>query len=103
MSKNNNNYNKDRSSLINKLSFFTIAAVSLLYLTAAILSILKVDIPYFDLVTLFQSIAIFIAMGSISVLAWKYAKSRSFIFKLMYFVFMIIVTVTIFIPVIPWI
>ncbi len=103
MSKNNNNYNKDRTSLINKLSFFTIGAVSLLYLTAAILSILKIDIPAFDLVNLFQSLAIFIAMGSISVLAWKYAKTRSFFFKLLYFIFIIIVTVTIFIPVIPWI
>ena len=100
---NNNNNKKNNSKLsMNKISFYVIGAISILYLVSAILSILNLDKLNFNIVGLFQAIATYVTVGVVSILAWRYVDSKPTVYKVLYFIFMVIVTITVFIPILKF-
>ncbi len=106
MANNNNNKKKGSSNgnklSLNKISFYVIGAISIIYLVSAILSVLNLNDLGFNIVSLFQAIATYVTVGVVSILAWRYVDSKPTVYKVLYFIFMVIVTITVFIPILKF-
>jgi len=84
---------------LNKLSFYTMAAAAILYLVAAILSLINAS-KLATAVGVLQGFATAIMVGIVAVLAWKYARHKTTAWKVLYFVFLGLVILGIIIPLI---
>ncbi len=80
---------------LNKISFYTIGAVALFYLISAILAICGVSSL---IITLLQNIGTAILICITAFLAWKYVKSKPTVWKILYFVILLIVLLGIVLP-----
>ncbi len=80
---------------INKLSFWLIAITAILYLVAMILSLCGINAA---IVSALQSVASAIMICVVAVLAWRYVKSKPTVWKVLYFVVLLVVLVGIVIP-----
>lgn len=100
-SNNNNNQTKKKSSSggsgwsLNKISFYTICAVAILYLVAMILSLCGISLK---IVAALQGVATAIIICIAAVNAWRYVKSKQTVWKVLYFVVLLIVLICIVIP-----
>lgn len=89
-----------RSSFgLNKISFYTIGAAAILYLISAIFTLLDIN-SLATVAKLLSGIASVIMICIVSVLAWKYVRSKTTVWKVLYFVFLAIVILGIIIPII---
>lgn len=80
---------------LNKISFWTIVAVTILYAIALILSACGVSVTA---VSVLQGIATAIMIIIVAILAWKYVRPKQMIWKVLYFVCLLIVIAGIIVP-----
>lgn len=82
---------------LNKISMWTICAAAILYLVSMILSLCGVD---FKLVNAFQNLATAIMIVIVSILAWRYVSKKEPVWKVLYFVCLLVVIAGIIVPLI---
>ena len=80
---------------LNKISFWTIVAVTVLYAIALILSACGINAT---VINALQGIATAIMIVIVAILAWKYVRSKQMIWKVLYFVCLLIVIAGIIVP-----
>ena len=87
-----------RSSMwgINKISFWIIGAMAILYLVASILAICGLKNP--KIISALQGVATAMAICIAAVLAWKYVRNKQTVWKVLYFVLLLVVLLGIVLP-----
>lgn len=80
---------------LNKISFYTIGAVAILYLISAILAVCGVSATF---VLVLQNIATAILICITAVLAWRYVKPKQTVWKVLYFVLLLVIILGIILP-----
>lgn len=100
-SNNNNKQKKTKSSSggsswsLNKISFYTLCAVAILYLVAMILSVCGISLK---IVSALQGVATAIIICIAAVNAWRYVKSKPTVWKVLYIIVLLVVLICIVIP-----
>jgi len=84
---------------LNKVSFYTMASAAVLYLVAAILALVNAN-GLATVVGLLQGIATAIMVCIVAILGWKFARHKTTVWKVLYFVFLGLVILGIIIPLI---
>ena len=84
---------------LNKISFYTMATAAVLYLVAAILSLINAT-KLATAVGVLQGFATAIMVCIVALLGWKYARYKTTTWKVLYFVFLGLVILGIIIPLI---
>lgn len=82
---------------LNKISFWTIVAVTVLYAVALILSACGVSL---SIVGILQGIATAVMIVIVSVLAWRYVRAKQMVWKVLYIICLLIVIAGIIVPLI---
>lgn len=80
---------------LNKISFYTICAVAILYLISAILGACKVNLK---VVSALQGFATAMLIIIASILAWKYVAKKPAVWKVLFVVCILVVILGIIIP-----
>lgn len=80
---------------LNKISFYTICAVAILYLISAILGACKVNLK---VVSALQGFATAMLIIIASILAWKYVAKKQAVWKVLFVVCILVVILGIIIP-----
>ncbi len=80
---------------LNKISFWVIGAMAILYLIASILSLCGVNLK---VVSALQGVATAMAICIAAVLAWRYVKNKQTVWKVLYFVLLLVVLLGIILP-----
>ncbi|MDY5041379.1 MAG: hypothetical protein SPF07_00175 [Eubacteriales bacterium] len=80
---------------LNKISFWVIGAMAILYLVASILSLCGVNLK---VVSALQGVATAMAICIAAVLAWRYVKNKQTVWKVLYFVLLLVVLLGIVLP-----
>ncbi len=97
-SKSSNSSNSSsRSSFwsLNKISFWTIVTVTILYLVALVLSACGINAR---IVGALQGVATAIMILIVSVLAWKFVRSKAIVWKVLYVICLLVVLAGIVVP-----
>ena len=97
MSQKDNNTNKVHNWRLNRFSFYTMAAVAILYLVATIMSLINAD-KLVAAIGALQGIATAIMVAIVSLLAWRHTKNKSLSWKLLYLMFLCVVFLGIIVP-----
>ena len=82
---------------LNKISFWTIVAVTILYAVALILSACGVSL---SIVAILQGVATAVMIVIVAILAWRYVRPKPAIWKVLYVVCLLIVIAEIIVPLI---
>lgn len=82
---------------LNKISFYTMGAVAILYLVGLILAACGVSLA---IVGILQGIATAIMISIVACLGWKYVHAKPMVWKVLYAVFLLVVLLGIIIPLI---
>lgn len=82
---------------INKISFYAIGAVAILYLISTILSLCGLSLK---VVSALQALATAIIICITGVLAWRYVSHKPMVWKVLYIVFLLVVLIGVVIPLI---
>ena len=80
---------------LNKTSFYTIGAVAILYLIASILALCGVNLK---VVSALQGLATAFALCIVAFLAWKYVRGKAPVWKVLYFVLLLVVLLGVILP-----
>ncbi len=80
---------------LNKISFYTVCAVAILYLVSIICSLCGAN---FKVVTALQGLATAIMIVIVSILAWRYVSKRPTVWKVLYIVCLLVVIAGVIIP-----
>lgn len=80
---------------INKISMFTIVAITVLYLISAVLSLVGVSLK---IVGVLQGAATAVALSIVSVLAWRYVQNKDVAYRVLYFICLLVVVACIIVP-----
>lgn len=88
---------KSSTVSLNKISFYTICAVAILYLVGMILSLCNANLK---IVSALQGLATAIMICIVGILAWRYVRNRPTVWKVLYIVCLLVVIVGIIIPLI---
>ena len=80
---------------LNNISFWVIGAMAILYLVASILSLCGVNLK---VVSALQGVATAMAICIAAVLAWRYVKNKQTVWKVLYFVLLLVVLLGIVLP-----
>lgn len=80
---------------LNKVSMYTICAAAILYLVSMILSLCGVN---FKIVSALQNAATAIMIIIVSILAWRYVSKKQAVWKVLYFVCLLVVIAGIIVP-----
>ncbi len=80
---------------LNKISFWTIVAVTVLYAVSLILSAVGIS---FKVVGALQGFATAIMIIIVSILAWRFVRSKPFVWKVLYVICLLIVIAGIVVP-----
>lgn len=94
-SSSSSNSSKNNSWGLNKLSFWTIVTVTILYAVSLILSACKVN---FVIVSALQGVATAIMIIIVSILAWRYVRPKPAVWKVLYIICLLIVIAGIIVP-----
>lgn len=81
---------------LNKISFYTICAAAIIYLVSIILAAIGGNLAF--VAQIFQNIASAIMVCIVAVNAWRYVKSKPTIWKVLYFIVLLVIIVGIIIP-----
>lgn len=99
-SNNNNKQTKNSSGSgmwsLNKISFYTICAAAIIYLVSIILAAIGGKVA--SIAFIFQNIASAFMICIVAVNAWRYVKSKPTIWKVLYFIVLLVIIVGIIIP-----
>lgn len=82
---------------INKISFYTIGCVAVLYLISSVLALFGVNLK---VISALQGVATAIALSIVAVLAWRYVKHKPSVWKVLYFVLLLVVLLGVILPLI---
>lgn len=103
MSKNNNNTNSTNNTQkrsgfsMGKISFYTLLAAAVLYLISMLLSVFaQNDIT--TVVNALKDVTLAIMVIIVSITAWRYVRNKPAIWKVLYFVILLVIIVCIIIP-----
>lgn len=80
---------------LNKISFWVIVAVTILYAVAMILSACGIN---FVIVNALQNVAMATMIVLVAILAWRYVRPKQVVWKVLYFVCLLIVLACIIVP-----
>lgn len=80
---------------INKLSFWCIGAMAILYLVSSILSLFNAN---FKIISALQGVATALAICIVAFLAWKYVRNKQTVWKVLYVVLLLVVLLGIILP-----
>ncbi len=80
---------------LNKLSFWCIGAMAILYLVASILALCGLTMK---VVLALQGLATALAICLVACLAWRYVRNKQTVWKVLYVVFLLVVVLGIIIP-----
>lgn len=80
---------------LNKISFWTIGAIAILYLIASILAACKVNLK---VVSALQGLATAFAICIVAYLSWKYVRPKQMVWKVLWFVLLLVVILGIILP-----
>lgn len=80
---------------INKVSFYTVVAVALLYLVSLVLSLVGVNLK---IVIALQGVATAIMICIVAVLAWRYVSKKQPVWKVLYIICLLVVIIGVIIP-----
>ncbi len=80
---------------LNKLSFWTIGAIAILYLVASILSLCGVNLK---VVSALQGVATAFAICIVAYLSWKYVRNKATVWKVLWVVLLLVVLLGIVLP-----
>mgnify|MGYP001622854160 FL=1 len=80
---------------LNKISFWTIVAVTFLYAVALVLSACKVNAT---VVSALQGVATAIMIIIVAILAWRYVRPKPMVWKVLYIICLLIVVAGIIVP-----
>ena len=82
---------------LNKISFYVLGAMAVLYLLTTVLALLPVN---FKVVSALQGLATAVAICIVAYIAWKYVAHKATVWKVLYVVFLLLVIAGIIIPLI---
>lgn len=82
---------------LNKISFWTIVIVTILYAVSLILSAIDAN-KLMSAVRILQGIATAIMIVIVSILAWRYVRPKPFVWKVLYVICLLIVIAGIIVP-----
>mgnify|MGYP005795453613 CR=1 FL=1 len=94
-SKSSSSSSKRNSWGLNKISFWTIVAVTVLYAIALILSACGINAT---VVSALQGIATAIMIVIVAILAWRHVRPKQMVWKVLYFICLLIVIAGIIVP-----
>lgn len=98
MSKKKSSSNNSGSTIsINKLSFWLIVSTAILYLVAMVLHLVGVNSA---VVGWLQAVASAVMICIVAVLAWRYVAHKQAVWKVLYFVVLLVILVCIVIPIV---
>ncbi len=80
---------------LNKISFWTIVAVTVLYAVSLVLSAVGVNLK---VIGALQGVATAIMIIIVSILAWRFVRSKPFVWKVLYIICLLIVIAGIVVP-----
>lgn len=80
---------------LNKLSFWCIGAMAILYLVASILALCGASL---QIITALQGVATALAICIVAFLAWKYVRNKQTVWKVLYVVLLLVVLLGIVLP-----
>ena len=80
---------------LNKISFWVIVAVTILYAVAMILSACGINLV---IVSALQGVATAIMITIVAILAWRYVRPKQAVWKVLYFICLLIVIAGIIVP-----
>lgn len=80
---------------INKLSFWCIGAMAILYLVSSILAFVGAN---FKIISALQGVATALAICIVAFLAWKYVRNKQTVWKVLYIVLLLVVLLGIILP-----
>ena len=82
---------------LNKISFWTIVAVTFLYAVSLVLTAIDAN-GLNNVVTILQGIAAAVMIAIVAVLAWRYVRSKQVVWKVLYVICLLIVIAAIILP-----
>lgn len=102
MAKKSNNNSSNKSSgksaiSINKVSFWLIVATAVLFLLSMILSAIQFNAVN-TVVRALQGVATALITIVVAILAWKYVKNKTIIWKVLYVICLLVIILGIIIP-----
>ena len=80
---------ENEGSKLNKFSFYVIGAIAILYVVTMILSL--VHIRNVKIIPILSAVAAACTIIIVSILAWRFVKNKTMVWKVLYFVFMALV------------
>lgn len=80
---------------LNKISFWTIVAVTVLFAVSLILSAVGIGL---QIIGVLNGIATAIMIIIVSILAWRFVRSKPFVWKILYIICLLIVLAGIVVP-----
>lgn len=80
---------------INKVSLYTMCSVAVLYLVSMVLSLCGVNLK---VVTALKDFATAIMICIVAVLAWRYVSKKQTVWKVLYFLCLLVVIIGIIVP-----
>lgn len=80
---------------LNKISFWVIVAVTILYAVALILGACQINLV---VVSALQNVATAIMIVLVAILAWRYVRPKPMVWKVLYFICLLIVIAGIIVP-----
>lgn len=80
---------------LNKISFWCIGAMAILYLVSSILALLGVNLK---VISALQGVATALAICIVAFLAWKYVRNKQTVWKVLYVVLLLVVLLGIILP-----
>ena len=87
---------ENEGSKLNKFSFYCIGAIAILYIVTMILSL--VHIKSVKVIPIMTAIAAACTIIIVSILAWRFVRVKTMVWKVLYFVFMALVVVGVMVP-----
>ncbi|MFW5780825.1 MAG: hypothetical protein ACOCWI_05180 [Bacillota bacterium] len=80
-----------------KVAFYTFIFAAIIYLIQALLSFVNISSGVLQAI---QSIVIIVLFAVTGVAGWQFCKTKSFVYKLLYFISVLIILVSVVLPVI---
>lgn len=80
---------------LNKISMYTLVAVALLYVVSLVLSCVGLEMV---IILAMQAVATAIMIVIVSILAWRYVRSKQMVWKVLYVLCLLLVIVGVIIP-----
>lgn len=80
---------------LNKVAFWTMVVITILFALALVLSMLGLNAK---IISALQNVATAVAICLVAVLGWRYVRSRELVWKILYIICLLVVIAGIIIP-----